>query len=244
MSSHLFSGILTEVWRFLEVLARLVNGAFGLSPEAFVLAASERALGAAYTIAFLAGVSEMIGQSVILVINRVPAWRFIASLLFTGLIYSIAAVTWALSVVAVTSLFRVGIIDAIGYAGLFAIIAMSYAPRLLGVFTIAPYFGVALGYLFDAWVMVCVIIGLRAAAELPLEAAAFCGLLGWAAAYGARALAAHYLRKPLGALRRAVSGSALEMTPRELLHRLASPEGENRTPPAPAMTSSSKDARG
>ena len=217
-------GVLGEIWSFLALLTRLVNGAFGLSAEAFALAANERALGAAYTIAFLAGVSEMVGQCVILVINRVPTWRFIASLMFTGVIYIVAALTWALSVVAVTSLFRVGIIDAIGFAGLFAIIAMSYAPRLLGVFMIAPYFGVALGYLLDAWVMACVVYGLKAAVGLPFEAAAFCGLTGWAAAYGARALAAHYLRQPLKALRHAVSGSALEMTPRELIHRLAHPD--------------------
>ena len=222
------NGVFNEIWRFADLLLRLINGAFSLSPDAFILAASERALGAAYTIAFLAGVSEMIGQSVVLVINRVPTWRFVASLLFTGVIYIVASLTWAASVVAVTSIFRIGIIDAIGYAGLFAIIAMSYGPRIIGFFTIAPYFGVALGYLLDAWVMTCVIFGLRAAAGLPFEAAAFCGAMGWAASYGARAMAAHYLRKPLRALRRAVSGSALERTPRELLHQLAHPHSAAR----------------
>ncbi|MEL6213689.1 MAG: hypothetical protein AAFQ96_08900, partial [Pseudomonadota bacterium] len=64
--------------------------------------------------------------------------------------------------------------------------------------------------------------------ETSSKAAAFCGAMGWAASYGARAMAAHYLRKPLRALRRAVSGSALERTPRELLHQLAHPHSAAR----------------
>ena len=206
---------------FLGLAAILVKGAFELSRDVYLMAAQKPALGAALLIAFLSGISEMIGQSVILVINRVPLYRFFASLAFTGAIYLISSVTWAASVLAVAPLFNANIVGVIGYAGLFAIIAMSYTPRLLGVLTITPYFGVAFGYALDVWVMACVIFGLYAASALPFEAAVVCGVAGWAAAYFARALTGRALRKPLLALRRAVSGSTLELTPQELVNRLS-----------------------
>jgi len=219
---------LQTIGAFLGLAAALVRGAFELSRDAYLMAAEKPALGAALFIAFLSGISEMIGQSVILVINRVPLYRFLASLIFTGLIYLVSSLTWATSVLAVAPLFNADIAGAIGYAGLFAIIAMSFAPRLLGVLAIAPYFGVAFGYALDVWVMACVIFGLHAAGALPFSAAVICGVAGWGAAYIVRALTGRALRKPLLALRRAVSGSALELTPQELVERLSTSLREGR----------------
>ena len=210
--------IFVEVAAFLGLAVQLARGAIEFSRDVYVFAASLPALNAAFAIAFLSGISEMIGQSVVLVVNRVPLYRFIASLLFTGLIYLVAALSWAASVVVVAPLFRAEIVDVIGYAGLFAIISMSFAPRLLGVLTIAPYFGVAFGYLLDAWVLACVIFGLHAASDLPLLAATICGGVGWTTSFAIRALLGRVLREPLLYLRRLVSGSALEMTPQQILH--------------------------
>lgn len=211
------AGLIETLGNFLV----LADGALGLKAPVFVGAADSPALAAALLIAFLSGVSEMIGQSVVLVINRVPLYRFLASLAFTGVIYLVAALTWATSVVLIAPLFGADIVSVIGYGGLFAIIAMSYAPRLFGVLTIAPYFGVALGYALDAWVLACVIYGLHAANDLPFRAAAICGLAGWTAGFVIRSLVGHFLRGPLTALRRAVSGSALEMSPQELTAAVA-----------------------
>jgi len=216
MTDTLFSAI-----DFLGLVIALAAGVLDFARETYIRAALEPTLGAALFIAFLSGISEMIGQSVILVVNRVPLYRFLASLVFTGVIYLVAASTWALSVVLIAPLFRAEIISVIGYAGLFAVIAMSFAPRLLGVLAIAPYFGVAFSYILDAWVLACVIFGLHAASDLPLEAAAICGVLGWTTSFMIRALTGRILRKPLMALRRAVSGSALERTPQQLLANLS-----------------------
>ena len=214
--------IIDSILSFFSLVFALASGAMGLEKPAFMTAASGRAaVGAALFIAFLSGISEMIGQSIILVINRVPIYRFLASLVYTGVIYLVAALTWGASVLVAAPFFRAEIIDAIGYGGLFAVIAMSFAPRLLGVLSIAPYFGVALGHILDAWVMAAVIFGLHAATGLPLEAAAMCGLLGWSASFFIRTLLSRFLRTPLRRLRLAVSGSALELTPQQIAKRVA-----------------------
>lgn len=213
----MIAGSLQTVIDFVGLAIALAAGVLDFARETYIHAALKPTLGAALFIAFLSGISEMVGQSVILVINRVPIYRFLASLVFTGVVYLVASATWALSVVMIAPLFGAEIISAIGYAGLFTVIAMSFAPRLLGVLAIAPYFGLGFSYALDAWVLACVIFGLHAASDLPFEAAAICGALGWTTSFTIRALTGRLLRWPLSALRRAVSGSLLDRTPQQLL---------------------------
>ncbi len=190
----------------------------GFSAEAFVLAASSaEAQTAALTIAFLAGVSEMLGQSVILVVNRVALYRFLASLVFTGVTYIVTALTWTLSTLAIAPLTRVGMLGPGDLSNVLGVIALAFAPRLFGMLAIAPYFGLALSNLFEAWAMALVIFGLHQALDLPMGAAVFCGGAGWAVSYGLRSFLGHALAKPLGQLRQLISGSPLDHTPQQII---------------------------
>lgn len=210
--------ILGDILTFPLLLAELALAAMGFSTAAFLRAAgSAEAQAAALTIAFLAGVSEMLGQSVILVVNRVALYRFLASLVFTGVTYLVTALIWTFSAIAIAPLTRVGTIDLSDTAGVLAIVSLAFAPRLLGVFAIAPYFGVALGNVLEAWAMVLAIFGLRVALDLPLGAAVVCGGAGWLVAYFLRTFLGHALAKPLGRLRILVSGSPLDKTPQQII---------------------------
>jgi hypothetical protein len=218
----LMIAILGDIVSFWVLIAGLVAGALTFSADAFVTAAeSGEAQTAALIIAFLAGVSEMLGQSVILVINRVALYRFLASLAFTGFTYVLTALTWALSAIAVAPLTRLGVLTPSEIAGVFGVVSLSFAPRLFGVFAMAPYFGQALGNLLEASAMMLTIFGLHAGFGLPLHAALFCGCAGWVLSYVTRAYLGHALAKPLGRIRLAVSGSALELTPQQIIDDLA-----------------------
>lgn len=204
------------------LMLTLAGGAMGFSADAFARAAhSGEAQTAALTIAFLAGVSEMLGQSVILVINRVALYRFLASLAFTGFTYVLTALVWALSAVAVAPLTRLGMLGPHEIAGVFGVVSLAFAPRLFGVFSIAPYFGQALGNLLEAFAMALAVFGLHAGFGLPLHAAVFCGGAGWLLSYGVRSYLGHLLAKPLGRVRFFVSGSALDKTPKQIIEDLA-----------------------
>ena len=113
--------LLLSIIEFFRGTTDLAIGAITLSADAFIVVASSPvAQSAALAIAFLAGVSEMLGQSVVLVINRIPLYRFIASLAFTGMTYAITALTWAACVVLVAPATRVGIITPTEFSAVLA----------------------------------------------------------------------------------------------------------------------------
>ena len=203
---------------FLALIADLAIKAIGFAPSAFIRAAhSPEAQSAAIMIAFLAGVSEMLGQSVILVVNRVPLYRFLASLGFTGASYALTVVTWSVAVLAVAPLTRIGAVGLGEFAAVSGILALAFAPRLLGVFSIAPYFGAAIGNVLEVWSMALAMFGLHTGLGMPIGAAVFCGGAGFLASYVFRTFLGHLLAKPLGRLRRFIAGSALEKSPQRII---------------------------
>jgi len=213
---------LTNALHFPLLLFELTTSAILFSPDAFNRAAtSAEARAAALAIAFLAGISEMLGQCVILVVNRVPLYRFIASLCYTGASYLVTALAWGLCAVAVAPLTRAGALVDHNALAVVGVVSLAFAPRLLGVFSIAPYFGVAFGNFLEAAAMALAIFGLHAAIDLPLGAAVFCGGVGWLASYGARSFLSSTLNEPLRRLRVLVSGSALERTPQQIADDIA-----------------------
>lgn len=207
-----------EIAGFLTLMADLAIRAIGYAPSAFIRAAtSAEAQSAALIIAFLAGVSEMLGQSVILVVNRTPLYRFIASLAFTGATYAITVVTWSAAVLATAPLTRLGAIGLGDFAAVTGVLALAFAPRLLGVFSIAPYFGAAFAAMLEVWSMSLAIFGLHVGMDLPIGAAVFCAGAGFLGAYLFRSFAGRLFAKPLGRLHHSVAGSALDKTPQQIL---------------------------
>ncbi|WDI30539.1 hypothetical protein PUV54_11285 [Hyphococcus flavus] len=213
---------IADILTFPLFLMELAWGAIGFSTDAFLRAASSaEGQTAALIIAFLAGVSEMLGQSVILVVNRVALYRFLASLAFTGLTYVITAVAWGAAAIAVAPLTRVGTLSPGEIGAVTGIVSLAFAPRLFGVFAIAPYFGLALGNILEVWAMTLAIFGLHVGLDLPLAAAVFCGGVGWALSYGIRSWLGHALATPLGRLRHAIIGSPLDRSPQQIIDDLA-----------------------
>lgn len=213
---------LADFFAFPFLVLDLAGRALGFSAAAFAEAASSaEAQTAALLIAFIAGVSEMLGQSVILVINRVALYRFLASLAFTGFSYVLTALAWALCAIAVAPLTRLGVLTPGEIAGVVGVVSLAFAPRLFGFLSIAPYFGLALGNFLDAIAMALAVFGLHAGFGLPLPAAVFCGGAGWLVSYAARSYLGHLLAKPLGRVRVFVSGSALDKSPQQILDDLA-----------------------
>lgn len=213
---------------------RLLGGAFHWRPEAFDAAASGgHSRQAAFVIAVLAGMSELAGQSFVLVANRVPLYRILLALMLTGLIYPLMAFAWTFGAFLFARLFEPGIAvaDAANIEMIAGVVALAFAPRLLGVVSIAPYFGVAFGRLLDLWVMALVIFGLAAAAGAPLVAAAAAGIIGWAVQYVVRRFLGRILASPLRALRKLVFGSPLDQSPGAIIEGVLKRTLQNRSAP-------------
>lgn len=213
---------LGDILLFPLLVADLATAALGFSAEAFRRAAtSAEAQSAALLIAFLAGVSEMLGQSVILVVNRVALYRFLASLIFTGVTYVATALTWAASALALAPLTPAGALSPAEAAGVLGVVSLAFAPRLLGALSIAPYFGIAFGHLLEVWATMLAIYGLYTAVDLPLGASIACGGAGWIISYGLRSFLGRALAKPLGRLKLMVIGSPLDKSPQRIIDDLA-----------------------
>lgn len=144
---------------------------------------------AALIVPFLAGASELLGQGYVLASRRVSRWRALASLVMTGLVYVIAAVVWAVSAHLFLSLGR---FEPEPELTLLGAISIGYAPRMLSVLTIAPYYGELLERVLDAWTMVCVGLGLWVLTGGPLAVVLACALLGWLCSFAFQRLGGRF----------------------------------------------------
>ncbi len=105
-------------------------------------------LSMAATVAFVGGVSLLLGQSVILFANRVRPPRFFASLLLNGLLYVGNLLVWAWAVRAVARLLlevRIPPSESI------TLMFLAAAPMIFGFLILMPYLGPFVGRLLSVW---------------------------------------------------------------------------------------------
>lgn len=137
----------------------------------FALAAAEVAgVGRiAVAVAILAGLSEAVGESVVLFVNRVKPAHFVRSLLISALIFAITYLFLAASIWAVAT-FVLGADGSFG--SIAAVVALAQAPRLFGFLAFLPYFGLPISVLLWIWSLLATTSGVAALLQLaPWEAA-------------------------------------------------------------------------
>src|SRR5688572_32530355 len=85
-------GFITAVWN-------VAVGVLRLDPEIFTTVFATPGAGwVALAILFVAGISDMLGQSVVLFANRVTPRRFAVSLIMSALVLIISVFVWAGSI--------------------------------------------------------------------------------------------------------------------------------------------------
>src|SRR3954471_4620942 len=136
----------------------LITGALGLDPAAFqAIEQSDHGLRQALIILLLAGASETLGQSVVLILNRVSRGRFFLALLLGGAELILEALVWIFSVWVLGGLLaatRPPFFSAV------RVIGLAYAPLVLGVFIFFPYVGPLIGRLLRLWVLLAAVVGI------------------------------------------------------------------------------------
>jgi hypothetical protein len=135
-----------------------ITGALGLDPAAFrAIEQSDHGLRQALVILLFAGASETLGQSVVLVLNRVSRGRFFLALLLGGAELIVEALIWIVSVWILGGLLgatRPPFVSAV------RVIGLAYAPLLLSVFVFFPYVGPLIGRLLRLWVLLAAVVGI------------------------------------------------------------------------------------
>lgn len=131
--------------------------------------------GALY-IVLLAGLSQAIGQSIILFANRVKPIRFLLSLAIASVLFFISYLFWATSTWAVKSIFFP---PAVPLERVYRTLGYAYAPQMFSFLVALPYFGVPIGVGLSIWSLLALLVGLSISLRLTIEQALVCGILGW-----------------------------------------------------------------
>jgi hypothetical protein len=172
----------------------------------------------AFGVVMAAGISVLLGQSVILFLNQVTPGRFIISLVTNGLLLGIGWLLWSASVWAIGNwLFD----ETPSFNLMVRLVGLSYAPLVYGFLILLPYLGPFVQRLLYTWSF---IIALRAVAytfQVGFFPALLCVGLGWLIIM----LLTATIGRPLVAFRNwfwyRVTGTRLDTSAQELLEQLA-----------------------
>ena len=155
----------------------LVSGVLLLNTETFE-SINHLPLGliTSILVVLLTGLSQTLGQSVMLFVNRVQPLRFLLSVAIAAVLFVFNYNFWVLSTWLVAGwLFEanlplVEVIKTLGF---------SYAPLLLGFLMVIPYFGMPILIVLSIWTLMAIATGLGAISNLGIWQAFECCLGGW-----------------------------------------------------------------
>lgn len=131
--------LISQIWEFIGYVGTAMVAALTFDSERLtLLAASPQSWTLSAAIAFLGGISMLLGQSVVLFLNRVPPRRFAISLMLNGIIFAIELALWAVVLwLAAWLFFR----DVPPPAAAIRLIGISSAPFVFGFLVLIPYLG-------------------------------------------------------------------------------------------------------
>ena len=134
--------MIQAVWEYFGLVLEAIGYTLRLDPRVY----SEVILhpeGAAIIrgIVFLAGMSMLLGQSLMLFVNRVRRGRFLLSLVINGLVFLITYAVWGIFVAFIAWLmFDVNIVELVI---ILFLVGLSTAPLVFGFLILIPYMGPA-----------------------------------------------------------------------------------------------------
>jgi len=168
----------------------------------------------AMAVAALAGISTLLGDSVVLFLNRVRGWRFVVTLLLNGVamigLYAVQAV-----VIAIIAPLVVG--HSPGPSVILRGVMIAAAPMVFGFLALVPYAGPGITRLLQAWGVLTLWLVVDAMFQVGLFTGLLVTLIGW----GVMQLLSWGLSRPVSWVGdwiwRVVTGKPAMMTGQDLL---------------------------
>ncbi|MFT4109241.1 hypothetical protein [Propionicimonas sp.] len=200
---------------FLGSLGRAIVGVWGLDPSvAQWFRGYPYAFEISITIAMLAGISTLLGNSVVLFLNRIRGWRFAVSLVINGISMVALFVAQAV-VIAVIGYLVTG--DRLSLANAARAVMLATAPLLFGFLELAPYVGPGIARVLQVWSLLALWVIVGVIYQVGYWPALLITGLGWGVMQGL----SWALARPLTALGngvwRALSGSPTLLTAQDIL---------------------------
>lgn len=203
------------VGEFIEAVGRAIWGVWTLNIDNVRwLADDPNASWIAITIAILAGASTLLGNSVVLFLNRVRGLRFGLSLLFNGLGFVVLYAVQALIIAWVAFLFTGTRFD-LGVSTWTVLLAT--APLVFGFFELIPYLGPGIARILQAWGLVALWLIVEVRFQVGHWNALVIVAIGW----GVMQLVSWAISRPMAALGarlwRRITGRSTLVTAEDLL---------------------------
>lgn len=162
---------------YLAAFWRVVTQAMRLNPETFANVERLPIAGLlTLGIAIVGGISQLLGQSVILFVNRVRPSRFALSLLLNGLTYLAGLLVWGLSIWLAARLFF-GLREPL--TTVLRMVSLGAAPYVFGFLVLMPYAGVFIGRVLGVWSLLIVLSAVRFTYGLTFWQSLFAVVGGW-----------------------------------------------------------------
>lgn len=188
--------------QFWEVLGYV----FALNGEAFRIATTLPAgLSVVLLVVVPAGLSQGVGQGIVLFLNRVRPLRFVLSLVINALLFALGFLalvgsTWLITLLPGTQTISLG--------DLTTVLGLAYAPLLFACLGAMPYLGLPILNVLSVWHLLAMVVGLSAITDLSLAGAFSYVGLGW----GLLQILQSTVGRPLARLSRRVANLAAGVT--------------------------------
>lgn len=161
----------------LPSLGETIRQALALRESIFLtVQQSPQGIWIALTVVGLAGLSQAVGQSLVLFINHVRPRRFILAVAASVVSYMAGYVLWAATV------WLVGVYAFdrdVSWIAVAAVVGLAYAPQILAFFELTPFFGSPFGIFLSLWTLLAILIAVRTGLNLETWQAVVTGGLGW-----------------------------------------------------------------
>jgi len=203
---------LWSVWRAIQLGLRL-------EPDVVDIAGTHpNAGGVVFGVVVVAGISLLIGQSVILFANQVRPGRFALSLLINGLLLVAGWIMWS-AVVWITADFLFD--ESPRFVLVLRLIGLSYAPLVFGFLILMPYLGPFVQRVLYTWSFLIALKAVALVYQVGFWPALACVGIGWLLTMALTAT----VGRPVVALRNRIwhyfTGTAKGLSVQEILQQFA-----------------------
>jgi hypothetical protein len=148
-----------------------------LDPSIYsLLQGSAHGLRYAILVVTLAGVSESLGQSVVLFLNRVRPKRFVLAISITTVNHIVGYLLWTAVIWSVGNLLSE---TEQSWYVVAVVVGLAYAPQLFAFFELTPYLGNLIWGILTLWSMVAIVVALHYGLGIEAWQALLVSALGW-----------------------------------------------------------------
>ncbi|MGF1647823.1 MAG: hypothetical protein ACFCVF_13010 [Kineosporiaceae bacterium] len=148
-----------------------------LDPDAYRGVLGPGGVWAALGVVAVGGVSQLVGQSVVLFLNHVRPVRFLLSLGLAAGTFAAEVAVWGVGIW-LTALAVAGL--DLGVVDILAVVALAHAPFVLAFFLLLPYYGPPVQRALEIWTLLCLAVGLDAVTGWSLGELTLAIALGYA----------------------------------------------------------------